>query len=171
MPTKRVIDSHTRLKLLYEQEFGKTISDCTWRRRVSEMKQFIVGFNVLNRDASKQVANYAVINKMRGRLINSKHHHERMLAFKYFRDIGKKTINLSGDKFLTLLAGYLKVDLKQVPISTRYYWFSRINLKFNPDSLYPIDELCFVAYVAAIWTINKRQTDKSADPNASKLAK
>lgn len=158
MPTTQEIVSHKRLKRLYEQKLGKQISSRTWRRRVSEMKQFGNNFSVLKRNATKQVTAFATITRSRGRLFgNNKYHQQRMTAFRYFRNLDSQELN--GEEFLQLLAQYLKFDLQTVPKANFYYWFSRCGLKFNSKCKYPISELCFVAYIAALWAVNKREKE------------
>ncbi|MBH8578224.1 hypothetical protein I8752_35835 [Nostocaceae cyanobacterium CENA369] len=92
---------------------------------------------------------------------------ERWQAFKHFYDA--QFVQYTGQQFLIALAEHLKINLDDVPRSTRYYWFSQAELSFSAQDVYHSKDLALVAFVAAKWAINKRsQTMKSA--NISVLA-
>ncbi len=161
-----------RLKTVYQDEFGKPISDRTWRRRVSEIKQYTSGFSVFNKDASQTVRYYASIKRRYSNVLGKgKEHSKRMEAFNYFYSMDK-SLKLTGEQFIEMLSKFMKVDSKTIPPSNLYYWFSKGNLQFNLKQTYEIKELSIVAYIASLWAINKHnQTAKNADPQANKLVK
>lgn len=140
---------------IYESELGKTISYATWKRRLSEIKQLEKDFNLKGNNAAKTVRHFAKIRRERGRLRGrGDYHQERLKAYKFIREIGR---DLTGLEFLQLLSNYLQIPLERINKSNFYYWFSRMNLKYNSKILYKNDDLSFIAYVAAIWAINKRR--------------
>lgn len=158
------------LKTAYEVEFGKPISDRTWRRRLSEIKQYTNGFSVFNKDASQTVRYYASIKRRYSNVLGKgREHSKRMEAFNYFYSMDDKLV-FTGEQFIEMLSKFMKVDSKTIPPSNFYYWFSKGNLQFNLKQTYGVKELSMVAYVASLWAINKHnQTVKTANPSANKL--
>lgn len=163
MASKQYCLKYRKLKRIYEREIGKEISDITWRRVLGTLRQHF-DFKVESPNAEnlvKLIAGYKRrygIFSGRGEGFN-----ERWKAFKYFYEMNKQ---LSGEGFLTSLAKHLKVDLNEVPRSTKYYWFSKANLSYKSTKLYESKDLGLVAFIACKWAINKRPiVMKSADIN------
>ncbi|NJO63582.1 MAG: hypothetical protein HC836_36945 [Richelia sp. RM2_1_2] len=169
---KETTRTHRRLKAAYEDTFGKPISDRTWRRRLSEIKQFSDGFSVFRKDASQIVRQYAEIKRRYSNVLGKgKEHSKRMEAFNYFYSMDK-SLELTGEQFINMLSKFMRVDSNMIPPSNFYYWFSKSDLQFNLKQYYKVRELSIVAYVASLWAINKHnQTVKNADPEANKLVK
>ncbi|MHC5728467.1 MAG: hypothetical protein ACYTXY_31010, partial [Nostoc sp.] len=93
---------------------------------------------------------------------------ERWQAFKHFYS---SEGGYSGIEALSALANYLKINLDDVPSSTRYYWFSQVGLSYSAHSTYQSKDLALVAFVAAKWAINRRaQPMKSATIEVLALA-
>lgn len=150
---------------IYETELGETVSYSTWKRRLSELKQLDKTFNLRSKNASKKVRNFAKIRRKRKRIGGRGEHHEsRMRAFKFIRNINR---DLTGIEFLQLLSNFLQIPLESINQSNFYYWFSRVDLKYNAKELYKNDDLSFVAYVATIWAINKRSNNTKTGPTTS----
>lgn len=135
------------------------------------MRQYLKGFTPFNKDASQAVRHYASIKRKYGSLLGKgTEHSRRMLAFNHFHSMNK-TQTLTGLQFLTEFSKFMKVDLKAIPPANFYYWFSRADLQFNLKQSYKIEDLSIVAYIAALWAINKHnQAIKTADVTASKLS-
>ena len=76
----------------------------------------------------------------------------------------------SGRGFLNALTNYLQVDLKDVPRSTKYYWFNKAGISYQNHHMYESKDLALVAFIACKWAINKRSVVmKSADPSNYEL--
>jgi hypothetical protein len=169
MPAKSYSAKYRRLKKVYEKEVGKEVSDSTWSRVVSSLKQQF-DFHVESPNSEKLVK---VIGdfKRRYRTFSgrSEGFNERWEAFKYFYDMNK---DFSGRGFLNALANYLQINLKDVPRSTKYYWFNKADINYKSDQMYKSSDLALVAFIACKWAINKRpETIKTASPEAYKLTK
>ncbi|MEM6753766.1 MAG: hypothetical protein AAF630_12415 [Cyanobacteria bacterium P01_C01_bin.38] len=154
---------------IYETELGETVSYSTWKRRLSELKQLDRTFNLRSKNAPKKVKNFAKIRRKRKRIGGrGEHHSSRMKAFKFIRNINR---DLTGIEFLQLLSNYLQIPLESINQSNFYYWFSRVDLKYNSKELYKNEDLAFVAYVAAILAINKRSNTETDSTTTKKLSK
>ena len=69
-----------------------------------------------------------------------------------------------------VLANYLIIELKDVPRSTKYYWFNKAGISYQSNQMYGNKDLALVAFIACKWAINKRPVVmKSANPEAYKL--
>ena len=98
----------------------------------------------------------------------SKGFNERWQVFKHFYELDA---SYNGKSFLVALADYLKINLDDVPRSTRYYWFEKAGLSFSAENIYHSKDLALVAFVAAKWAINRRvQPMKSATIEVLTLA-
>ncbi|MBD2303233.1 hypothetical protein H6G80_29965 [Nostoc sp. FACHB-87] len=169
MTTKIYSVKYRQLKQIYERNIGKQISDITWYRVVAFLKQRF-SLKVESANAQEIVETFAGLRRRYGALTPaSKGFNERWQVFKHFYELDA---SYNGESFLVVLADYLKINLDDVPRSTRYYWFSQAGLSFNALNTYHSKDLALVAFVAAKWAINRRQQPmKSADPKALALAK
>ena len=167
MPLKSYSIKYRKLKQAYEKEVGKKVSDATWGRVVSTLKQ-IFRFKVESENAEKLVILIGDLKKRFGTFSGrSENFDERWKAFKHFYDMDKQ---LSARGFLNSLANYLQIELKDVPRSTKYYWFNKADINYKSDQFYESKDLALVAFIACKWAINKRSVEmKSADPNNYKL--
>ena len=158
MATKEYIAKYRQLKQIYERELNKQIADITWYRVVATLKQHF-SFEVQAVDAQKIVEGFS------GR---GEGFCERWHAFRHFYEIDTQ---YQGGEFLKLLAEHLKINLDDVPRSTRYYWFEKAGLSFKALNTYHSKDLALVAFVAAKWAINRRvQPMKSATISVLTLA-
>lgn len=97
----------------------------------------------------------------------SENFNERWKAFKHFYGMDKE---FSGRGFLNTLANYLQIKLKDVPRSTKYYWFNKAGISYQVNQMYKSKDLALVAFIACNWAINKRPVVmKSASPEAYNL--
>lgn len=169
MTTKIYSVKYRQLKQIYERNIGKQISDITWYRVVAFLKQRF-SLNVESANAQEIVETFAGLRRRYGALTpSSKGFNERWQVFKHFYELDA---SYNGKSFLVALADYLKINLDDVPRSTRYYWFSQAGLSFNALNTYHSKDLALVAFVAAKWAINRRpQPMKSALPQVLILAK
>ncbi|MBD2441294.1 hypothetical protein [Nostoc sp. FACHB-110] len=169
MATKKYLAKYRKLRQIYERAIDKTISDETWYRVVSFLKQRF-SLRVESENAETIVETFAGLKRRYSALSPTREgFEERWRAFKYFYD---SQGCYSGIEALSALANYLKINLDDVPQSTRYYWFSQAGLSYSIHGSYHSKDLALVAFVAAKWAINKRsQPMKSADPKVLTLAK
>ncbi|RCJ26191.1 hypothetical protein A6770_26635 [Nostoc minutum NIES-26] len=167
MATKKYVAKYRNLKETYERITAKGISDITWYRIVASLKQYF-SLEIESANAQSIVETYAQLKrKCPAFSFRTSDFNERWQAFKHFYDA--QFVQYTGQQFLIALADYLKINLDDVPRSTRYYWFSQAELSFSAQDVYHSKDLALVAFVAAKWAINKRsQTMKSA--NISVLA-
>nr|WP_322720932.1 hypothetical protein [Nostoc sp. ChiQUE02]MDZ8234021.1 hypothetical protein [Nostoc sp. ChiQUE02] len=168
MATKEYIAKYRQLKQIYERELNKQIADITWYRVVATLKQHF-SFEVQAVDAQKIVEGFAGLKRRYGSFTGrGEGFTERWQAFRHFYEIDAQ---YQGGEFLKLLADYLKINLDDVPRSTRYYWFEKAGLSFSAENIYHCKDLALVAFIAAKWAINKRsQPMKSATIEVLTLA-
>ncbi|MDZ7969641.1 MAG: hypothetical protein RM368_32660 [Nostoc sp. DedSLP03] len=168
MATKEYIAKYRQLKQIYERELNKQIADITWYRVVATLKQHF-SFEVQAVDAQKIVEGFAGLKRRYGSFTGrGEGFTERWQAFRHFYEIDAQ---YQGGEFLKLLADYLKINLDDVPRSTRYYWFEKAGLSFSAENIYHCKDLALVAFIAAKWAINKRsQPMKSATISVLTLA-
>jgi hypothetical protein len=166
--TKEYLSKYRQLKKAYERIIGKSIADVTWYRVVGNLKRYF-GFEVEASSALLIVESFADLKRRYGAFsFNNPDFNERWATFKHFYD-GEK-IEYTCKQFLMLLAEHLKIDLQDVPRSTRYYWFERAGIKYQADEYRRSKDLALVAFVATNWAIAKRsQRVKSANPEDNKL--
>jgi hypothetical protein len=167
--TKAYSIKYRKLKRVYELGLGREVSDTTWARVVSTLKQCF-DFKVESKDSQIYVETIANLKRRYGTFsIRSEGFFERWKAFKYFYSMDK---DFSGRGFLNSLSNYLDIDIKDVPRSTKYYWFNKAGISYKTDQIYKSKDLSLVAFIACKWAINKRPvTMKSANPEAYKLTK
>ncbi|GAX45527.1 hypothetical protein NIES4075_65480 [Tolypothrix sp. NIES-4075] len=169
MATKRYTTKYRKLKQVYERIIGKDISDITWYRTVSILKQHFK-LEVESPNALLIVEAFADLKRKYAFSFKAADFEERWSLFKDFYEA--KDTEYTCKQFLDLLANRLKIDLKEVPRSTRYYWFERAGVQYQADEYRPSKNLALVAFVAAKWAINRRTaTMKSASPEVSLLLK
>ncbi len=169
MATKEYIAKYRQLKLLYERELDKQIADITWYRVVATLKQHF-SFEVQAVDAQKIVSAFAGLKRRYGSFTGrGEGFNERWQTFRHFYELDT---HYDGRQFLEILADYLKINLDDVPRSTRYYWFEKAGLSFKAENIYHSKDLALVAFVAAKWAINRRtQPMKSATISVLTLVK
>ncbi|MBW4565690.1 MAG: hypothetical protein KME32_32340 [Mojavia pulchra JT2-VF2] len=169
MATKEYVSKYRQLKLLYERELNKQIADITWYRVVATLKQHF-SFEVQAKDAQKIVSAFAGLKRRYGSFTGrGEGFSERWQAFRHFYELDTY---YDSRQFFNILADYLKINLEDVPRSTRYYWFERAGLSLSAKEQYHSKDLALVAFVAAKWAINRRaQPMKSAFPQVLALAK
>jgi hypothetical protein len=167
--TKEYLSKYRQLKEAYERIIGKSIADVTWYRVVGNLKRYF-SFEVEAPEALLIVESFADLKRRYGAFsFSSPDFNERWVTFKHFYN--GENIQYTCKQFLTLLAEHLKIDLEDVPRSTRYYWFDRAGVKYQAEEYRHNKDLALVAFVATQWAINKRsQPMKSADPENNKLA-
>ncbi|MBN3906572.1 MAG: hypothetical protein HWQ35_08430 [Nostoc sp. NMS1] len=169
MATKKYVAKYRLLKETYEGITGKGISDITWYRTVASLKQYF-SLSIESEKAISIVETYAGMKrKCPAFSFRTSDFNSRWQAFKHFYD--GQFVQYTGQQFLVALADYLKINLDDVPRSTRYYWFSQAGLSFNALHTYHCKDLALVAFVAAKWAINRRpQPMKSATTEVLTLA-
>jgi hypothetical protein len=167
--TKKYVAKYRLLKETYEGITGKGISDITWYRTVASLKQYF-SLSIESEKAMSIVETYAGMKrKCPAFSFRTSDFSERWQAFKHFYDA--EEVQYTGQQFLVALADYLKINLDDVPRSTRYYWFSQATLSYNALHSYQSKDLALVAFVAAKWAINRRtQPMKSATISVLTLA-
>ncbi|NJN12902.1 MAG: hypothetical protein HC836_37180 [Richelia sp. RM2_1_2] len=167
MPSKSYCLKYRRLKRIYEREIGKEVADITWRRVLSTLKQHF-DFKVEALNSENLVKRIGNFKKQYGIFSGrSEGFNERWKAFSHFYEMDKQ---FSGKDFLIALAKYLQIELKDVPRSTKYYWFTKACLSYKTNGSYESKDLALVAFIACKWAINKRSSVmKSAEPNNHKL--
>lgn len=170
MATKKYVAKYRLLKETYERITGKGISDITWYRIVASLKQYFL-LSIESANAQSIVETYAQLKrKCPAFSFRTSDFSSRWQAFKHFYDA--REVQYTGQQFLVALADYLKINLDDVPRSTRYYWFSQATLNYKSEKSYHSKDLALVAFVAAKWAINKRsQPVKSATIEVLTLAK
>lgn len=170
MATKQYTAKYRQLKQAYERIIGRDISDITWYRTVSILKQHFK-LNVESSSALLIVEAFADLKRKYAAFsFRTSDFEERWSLFKDFYEA--KEAKYTCKQFLDLLAQRLGIDLEDVPRSTRYYWFDRAGVQYQADEYRPSKDLALVAFVAAKWAINKRTaTMKSASPEVSLLLK
>ena len=170
MATKEYTTKYRRLKKAYERIMGKEVSDITWYRTASTLKRHF-NFNVEALGALLIVEAFADLKKRYAAFsFKTSDFEERWSLFKDFYEA--KDTEYTCKQFLDLLADRLQIDLKEVPRSTRYYWFERVGVQYQADEHRHSKDLALVAFVAAKWAINRRTaTMKSASPEVSLLLK
>jgi hypothetical protein len=168
--TKQYVAKYRNLKQTYERITEKDISDITWYRTVASLKQYF-SLSIESTNAQSVVETYAHLKrKCPAFSFRTSDFTSRWQAFKHFYDA--QFVQYTGQQFLAVLADYLKINLGDVPRSTRYYWFSQAGLSFKTENTYHSKDLALVAFVAAKWAINKRlQPLKSAEPKVLTLTK
>jgi hypothetical protein len=159
--SKRYLAKYRLLKGTYEGITGKGISDITWYRVVASLKQYF-SLSIESIHAQSIVETYAGMKrKCPAFSFRTSDFSERWQAFKHFYDA--QFVQYTGQQFLAALADYLKINLDDVPRSTRYYWFSQADLSYKAEKSYQSKDLALVAFIATQWAINKRsQPMKSA---------
>ncbi len=169
MATKRYLAKYRLLKETYEGITVKGISDITWYRTVASLKQYF-SLEIESEKAKSIVEMYAQLKrKCPAFSFRTSDFSERWQAFKHFYDA--EEVQYTGQQFLAALADYLKINLDDVPRSTRYYWFSQASLSYKSDKSYQSKDLALVAFIATQWAINKRsQPMKSATIEVLTLA-
>lgn len=169
MATKKYLAKYRLLKETYEGITGKGISDITWYRVVASLKQYF-SLEIESIHAQSIVETYAGMKrKCPAFSFRTSDFSDRWQAFKHFYDA--QFVQYTGQQFLVALADYLKINLDDVPRSTRYYWFSQAALSYNALHSYQSKDLALVAFVASKWAINKRsQPRKSATIEVLTLA-
>ncbi|MHC5862256.1 hypothetical protein [Nostoc sp.] len=169
MATKKYVAKYRLLKETYEGITGKGISDITWYRTVASLKQYF-SLSIESEKAISIVETYAGMKrKCPAFSFRTSDFSERWQAFKHFYDA--EEVQYTGQQFLVALADYLKINLDDVPRSTRYYWFSQANLSYKSLQSYQSKDLALVAFIATQWAINKRsQPIKSATIEVLTLA-
>ena len=167
MPSKSYCLKYRKLKRIYEKEIGKEVADITWRRVLSTLRQQL-DFKVEASNAEIIVKRIGDFKRRYGIFSGrSEGFDERWKAFNHFNEMDKQ---FSGEGFLNALAKYLQIELKDVPRSTKYYWFTKACLSYKTNERYESKDLALVAFIACKWAINKRSVEmKSADPNNYKL--
>ncbi|MDZ7968941.1 MAG: hypothetical protein RM368_28985 [Nostoc sp. DedSLP03] len=170
MATKRYLAKYRLLKETYEGITVKGISDITWYRTVASLKQYL-SLEIESIQAQSIVETYAQLKrKCPAFSFRTSDFSERWQAFKHFYD--GEEVQYTGQQFLVALADYLKINLDDVPRSTRYYWFRQATLSYKALQSYQSKDLALVAFVAAKWAINKRsQPIKSATIEVLALVK
>lgn len=154
MPTKSYCLKYRMLKRIYESEIGKEVSDITWRRVLSTLRQKF-DFKVEASNAEILVKRIGEFKRKYGTFSGrSEGFNERWKAFNHFYDIDKQ---FSGKGFLNTLANYLQIDIKDVPRSTKYYWFNKAEINYKASKVYESKDLALVAFIACKWAINKRK--------------
>lgn len=169
MATKEYMAKYRQLKQIYERELNKQIADITWYRVVATLKQHF-SFEVQAVEAQKIVRAFAGLKRRYGSFMGrGEEFNERWQAFRHFYELDT---HYSSIQFLEILADYLKINLREVPRSTRYYWFERAGLSLSAKEQHHSKDLALVAFVAAKWAINRRpQPMKSATIEVLALAK
>lgn len=169
MATKKYVAKYRFLKEAYERIIGKGISDITWYRVVASLKQYF-SLEIESIQAQSIVETYAGMKrKCPAFSFRTSNFSSRWQAFKHFYDA--EEVQYTGQQFLIALADYLKINLDDVPRSTRYYWFSQANLSYKSLQSYQSKDLALVAFIATQWAINKRsQPMKSATIEVLTLA-
>ncbi len=165
--TKTYCIRYRKLKRVYEKGLGREVSDTTWARVVSTLKQCF-DFKVESKDSQIYVETVAKLKRRYGTFsLRSEGFYERWKAFKHFYGMDKE---FSGRDYLNALTNYLNIELKDVPRSTKYYWFNKAGISYQVNQMYKSKDLALVAFIACKWAINKRSVEmKSASPEAHKL--
>lgn len=144
MASKQYCQRFRNLKRIYCQHYGKPISDISWYRLTSQLKQFL-NFDVTAKNAETVVKTIANMKRThRNFRINSDNFAECWQLFQHYYQ--QKTW-LTCAEFLADLAN--KVDLTQVSRTSRYNWFVNAGIPYKSDRRYQTSDLALVAFQAA----------------------
>lgn len=144
MASKAYCQKYRRLKQVYCNTYGKPISDITWYRLTSQLKQFI-DFSVTSSNAELIVKTIASIKRShRNFRINGDNFAECWALFQHYYQM--KTW-LTCAEFLADLSSTL--DLSKVSRTSRYNWFTNAGIPYKSDKKYFTSDLALVAFQAA----------------------
>lgn len=143
MASKQYCQRYRRLKQVYCATYGKQISDLTWYRITSQLKQFL-GFDVMGNNAEVVVKTIASMKRShRNFRINSESFGECWQLFQHYY---QQKQWLSCAEFLADLSQ--KIDLSQVSRTSRYNWFTNAGIPYKADKKYLTSDLALVAFQA-----------------------
>ena len=151
MASNNYLRKYSKLRSLYEQTLGKKISDITWYRLVASMKRHL-GFAVENPSSDAIVKSVAQFKSRYKRFsFTSEDFQECWEVFNKYRNSNQ---TFTCDSFLHDLTKTL--EIKEMPRSTKYHWFSRCGLSYSANKKFNNDDFALVALGAAKWAFNKR---------------
>ncbi len=144
-----------KMKKIYEQAYGSVIGDATWYRITAGLREHF-NYDAGNKNAEIIVRRVAGIKRQcKAFSFRRTDFQERYKYFQHF--YGMKGLECYVEQFLEELAQVLKIQIKDVPRSTKHYWFSQAGLNYSSEKLYKMEDLALVAFVAAQWAINRRR--------------
>lgn len=151
MASKNYLRKYRKLRSIYEQTLGKKVSDITWYRLVASMKRHL-GFAVENPSSVRIVRSVAQF-KLRYKRFSFTHEdfQECWEVFKKYRNSNQ---TFTCGSFLHDLTKTL--EIKEIPRSTKYHWFSRCGLSYSANRRFNNNDFALVALGAAKWALNKR---------------
>lgn len=144
MASRDYCQKYRRLKRVYCATYGKDISDLTWYRLTSQLRQFL-DFDVTSSNAEVIVKTIASIKRShRNFRISSDSFADCWAIFQHYYQMKSW---LTCAEFLADLAN--KIDLAQVSRTSRYNWFTNAGIPYKADKRYQTSDLALVAFQAA----------------------
>ena len=144
MTTKKYSQKYRQLKRNYENICKKQISDTSWHRLVSQLKNYF-DLDIESPKASKIIHHIATLKRThRNFRVNSENFAECWQLFQHYYQ--QKT-QLTCAEFLADLMQ--KVDLSQVSKTSRYNWFINAGIPYKAEKKYKASDLALVAFQAA----------------------
>ncbi|MBN3946402.1 MAG: hypothetical protein HWQ38_07885 [Nostoc sp. NMS7] len=143
MASKAYCQRFRRLKNLYCQHYGKVISDISWYRLTSQLRQFL-DFDVSNKNAEVVIKTIADLKRThRNFRINSETFSECWQLFQHYY---KQDNWLTCAEFLEDLSQ--QIDLTKVSRTSRYNWFANAGIPYKANKRYKTSDLALVAFQA-----------------------
>ncbi|WP_414553404.1 hypothetical protein [Anabaena sp. CCY 0017] len=144
MASKQYCQRFRRLKQIYCNVYGQTISDLTWYRLTAQLRQFL-NFDVASPSAEMVIKTIASMKRShRNFRVNSEDFAECWALFQHYY---QQNSWLTCAEFLAELA--TKLNLSQVSRTSRYNWFVNAGIPYKAAKKYQTSELALVAFQAA----------------------
>ncbi len=134
---------YRELKHSYERTYQKPISDISWYRLISQLRQFL-DFSVESANASLIIKSIANLKRThRNFRISSEGFNESWEIFQYYY---QQKSSLTCAEFLSEISQI--VDLSQVSKTSIYNWFIKAGIPYRHEKKYPTADLALVAFQA-----------------------
>ncbi|MBW4558744.1 MAG: hypothetical protein KME59_23005 [Trichormus sp. ATA11-4-KO1] len=144
MVSKKYSQKYRQLKTKYENICKKQISDISWYRLISQLRNYL-DFDIESPKSSKIIHHIATLKRThRNFRINSENFAESWQLFQHYYQ--QKT-ELTCAEFLAELAQ--KLDLNQVSKTSIYNWFTNAGIPYKAEKKYKSSDLALVAFQAA----------------------
>ena len=144
MASKKYSQKYRQLKRNYENICNKQISDISWYRLISQLRNYF-DFDIESPNANKIIHHIATLKRTnRNFRVNSENFAECWQLFQHYYQ--QKT-SLTCAEFLAELAQ--KLDLTQVSKTSRYNWFINAGIPYKAEKKYKASDLALVAFQAA----------------------
>jgi len=143
MASKAYCQKYRNLKSIYIRAYGKEISDISWYRLTSQLKQ-LLDFSVDKSNAELIIRSIANLKRAhRNFRIDSLHFRECWDIFQHYYQQNKW---MTCAEFLADLAKI--IDLSLVSRTSRYNWFVNAHIPYRASQKYFTSNLALVAFQA-----------------------